>query len=180
MEIVFDNYNEVPATTFDTTCEHCGSILRIDGNDLHSGEWGLLYFDCPLCGKQSYIDGAEEELTCDTVVYPDNWSIGKMTIDGKRLATDDDLLKETKPYLSKAIKALYETLKDVEIDIEDDNEVCRRYYTGRTMLIMSKSINSEYIYGKSRNKYDYDLQVVKPLAVTTVYDNYNKTTPNNN
>lgn len=179
MEIITDNYNESPINTFTATCEHCRSVLRLDGTDLHSGEWGLLYFNCPLCGKRSYIDGAEENLTCDTLVYPDNWDLSNMTIQGKRTATDEELLEESEPDINEAVKVLYDKLKNIELT-DDEDEILVRYFTGRTMLIMSKSFSDGYIYTDSNNRYEYDLQIVKPLAMTMIYDKYNKTIPNNN
>lgn len=52
------------------SCEHCGSIFEYDAEDVEYGEFGCGYTTCPCCGKKTFLDDEEIELTIDNLKYP--------------------------------------------------------------------------------------------------------------
>lgn len=55
-----------------TICEHCGSEIELEENDVEIGQFGLYYFNCPCCGDNSYMnDGIN--LTSDNLNFPKHY-----------------------------------------------------------------------------------------------------------
>lgn len=170
MEIIKDNYKgSAPTVTnvqqFDVQCEHCGSVVRVTDDELETTVLGICTFDCPCCGKTSDIDGLEYSLTYDTLVFPKHWFVHNKGV--RDVLSIDDWLESSQQYLEEAVKTLYFSLKEVEIPEESDEEVCKRYFMGDTILIMSK-----YRDESDCTKYRYDLDIVKQLADTTISDRF--------
>lgn len=170
MRVLVDNYNklsdESSLNEYNVECENCNSELIINETDLKRKELGWLYFDCPCCKKESYVDKIEDKLTYDMLEFPTSWSIRNSSAD------DDTLLLEVgeldlQGQLQGAIQELYDSLSKIEIAEYDTKEYCLRYYLGRVMLIMSKYRNED-------NKYEYELELVKPLADTVCFDKYER------
>ena len=81
MKVLKNNYNEAnikkevkqvkpyPRTCL---CEECHSELEYEESDLRIGELGLVFLDCPLCGKDNALDDNENSitLTMDNVEFP--------------------------------------------------------------------------------------------------------------
>lgn len=170
MQVLQDNYKggsskAINVRQFDVHCEHCGSVVRVTEDELGTTVYGICTFECPCCGKTSDIDGLEYSLTYDTLVYPKHWFIHNKGV--RDVLSIDDWLESSRQYLEEAIKTLYFSLKEVEIPEESDEEVCRRYFMGDTILIMSK-----YRDESDCTKYRYDLDIVKQLADTTISDRF--------
>lgn len=51
-------------------CEHCGSELEYDKNDMKIGVFGCAFLNCPLCNNEIDIDEAGIDLTIDNVEFP--------------------------------------------------------------------------------------------------------------
>lgn len=170
MEIIQDNYrgsapNVVNVQQFDVQCEHCDSVVRVTDDELDTTALGLCTFECPCCGKTSDIDGLEYDLSYDKVQFPKHWFVHNNGIRDK--LSVDEWLQSSQKYLSEAIKTLYNDLKEIKIPEDSDEETCRRYFMGDTILIMSK-----YRDESDCTKYRYDLDIVKQLADTTISDRF--------
>lgn len=170
MKILENNCNkplDKPAPilqTYKVQCERCGSILEIEDSDLISIEMSCVAFDCPCCSKRSLIDNMSEYITYNTIKYPDNFWRYKDNGDH-----DSKFLNDSTKYINEAIKCLYEDLKDVSIQA-DDEEVGRRYWMGTTELLMFKHRNESSDESMKDIEYLYDIQIVKPLADAEIAD----------
>ena len=89
MEVIKDNVNGSQSTERTVECEHCGSILKISKSDISFGALGCGFFNCPCCGKESYIDGYDLYLTADTVRFPQHYN---HTSTPHALHMDDDMV----------------------------------------------------------------------------------------
>ena len=170
MEVLQDNYhghapNVYNVRQFDVQCEHCNSKIRVTEDELKTTVLGICTFDCPCCGKTSDIDGLEYNLTYDTLVFPKHWFIHNKGV--RDVLSIDDWLESSQQYLEEAVKTLYFNLKEVKIPEESDEEICRRYFMGDTILIMSKYRDEE-----DCTKYCYDIDIVKQLADTKITDQF--------
>lgn len=54
MKVLKDNYNEKNEKTF--ICTNCLSELMVHEDDLLIDNDGDLYFTCPLCDEQNYVE----------------------------------------------------------------------------------------------------------------------------
>ena len=170
MQVLQDNYKggsskAINVRQFDVHCEHCGSVVRVAEDELGTTVCGICTFECPCCGKTSEIDGLEYNLTYDKVQFPKHWFVHNNGV-GDKLSIDE-WLQSSQKYLSEAIETLYNDLKEIEIPEDSDEETCRRYFMGDTMLIMSK-----YRDEGDYTKYCYDLDIVKQLADTKITDQF--------
>lgn len=54
------------------TCEECGSELEYDKSDLRMGEYGCMFVDCPICGRDNMLPDNENNitLTVDNIEFP--------------------------------------------------------------------------------------------------------------
>ena len=168
MEIIQDNYKggsskAINVRQFDVHCEHCGSVIRVTEDELGTTVCGICTFDCPCCGKTSDIDGLEYNLTYDKVQFPKHWYVYNNGV--QDILGVNELLDSSQKYLNEALKTMYNDLKEVEIPADSDTEVCRRYFMGDTILIMSK-------YRDEDNEYNYDVDIVKQLASTAISDRF--------
>lgn len=168
MEILKDRYNnpiEIDTKTYDVMCEHCNSEIRVADNDLVAVVYGGLTFSCPCCKKVSDVEWLEDRLTWNQVAYPINWYINEWVL------TDSQILDNSTMYFKDAITTLYNNLKNIEIPVGSDKEVYDTYCTGHGKLILTKHRNAHDIY-------EYELQLVKELASTVFYDNYERVSYN--
>ena len=56
-------------------CEHCGSTLEIEREDIHIGYLGEAYVQCPVCNQETciYSDTIKETITPETIKFPDHF-----------------------------------------------------------------------------------------------------------
>lgn len=169
MKILENNCNKpldktVPTLqTYKVQCERCGSILEIEDSDLISIDMSCVAFDCPCCSKRSLIDNMSEYITYDMIKYPNNfWTYKDEQIPNSKY------LNDSAKYVKEAIRCLYEDLKDVPI--QDDEEVGMSYWTGNTELLMFKRRNTTLDDSMKDIEYLYDIQIVKPLAEAEIAD----------
>lgn len=119
MEILKNNYNKPKTTAKTVTCEQCESELRIDEDDIKIGEFGVKYYNCPLCNHDNYLDDSIP-LTSDNIVYP----IHFMSFENGVKATDADInkwIKESISTLNSEIDCCYTGYGDtLVIAFKDD------------------------------------------------------------
>ena len=79
MKVITNNYNNSINTTIEInpypreiTCEYCQSELEYEESDVRVGKNGWAFIDCPLCGKEVFLDDNEKELklTKDNIKFP--------------------------------------------------------------------------------------------------------------
>lgn len=101
MKIITDNYNSVAPKVESraVSCEHCNSYISVEDSDLTVGEYGLMKFTCPCCGKESYTD-IDIKLTKDNIEFPLHFSD---PADAKKVSDSD-----TTEYVRRAIAYLQE------------------------------------------------------------------------
>lgn len=84
--------SKAAAAPIKVTCEHCGSELEVEEEDLHEGYMGAKYFVCPVCMEHAYVDDEyEADITVDTLKFPDHFFYfgGKDAVE----ISDEDILK---------------------------------------------------------------------------------------
>lgn len=72
MRIIHNNL-EIPKTipkSQEYECEHCGSTIEVDPDELYEGWLGAMYFTCPVCGEESMTDIETDLPTKDTIEFP--------------------------------------------------------------------------------------------------------------
>lgn len=66
MEIL--NYNDFEIKK----CNNCETTLCVGKNDYKIGEHGFLYYQCPVCSKNNYVN-EHTKLNETNIKYPDNF-----------------------------------------------------------------------------------------------------------
>lgn len=117
MKVLKNNYNYVFNTEAKTpikkvapyprktTCGYCMSELEYDKSDIHIGEYGIMKFECPVCGEGVFLDDHEDNiiLTVDNIEFPTHfYHVSKET------GAVDICERDFKKYLREAIKYLRE------------------------------------------------------------------------
>lgn len=110
MKVLKDNYNKnaysrveeeryYPRNMF---CEWCGSELEYDESDIKFGEYGIVFVDCPLCGKETAAEGDKNELvlTQYNVEFPTHFHLTSKETGAKEACTNEYV----KECIHKAIK----------------------------------------------------------------------------
>lgn len=84
MKVLKNNYHTeevILESARKLTCEYCGSELEYEMSDMRIGSFGLVYVDCPCCGKDNTLyeeDGIT--LTADNLEFPTHfWHTSKKT-----------------------------------------------------------------------------------------------------
>lgn len=81
MEILVNNYkdSEIQENKYprNHVCSNCKSELLYNKEDLKIGEYGLMYFVCPLCGNEEYTFSEDEvfHLTKDNIEFPKHFTL---------------------------------------------------------------------------------------------------------
>lgn len=120
-----------------TICEHCGSEIELEENDVETGQFGLYYFNCPCCGDNSYMDDGIN-LTSDNLQFPkhyyhfgDGAYISDKEIDMYVKKCIDSLRNSTDENFYHTCTGIGDTIVHVMRYDDDENfviDVCRNYY----------------------------------------------------
>jgi hypothetical protein len=142
MIVLNDKYNRMMQTeskpkTYKITCEHCGSELEVEDDDVQVGAYGMGYVVCPCCGEKTYSDELADyfPLTKDNLKFPTHYT--SSSSDGVHI-NDDTINKWVKECIDK-------------FDPNDENDWCRFTGSGDTMVFVFKFYTDE----------EYDVYVCK-------------------
>ena len=94
MRIIHNNLETqktIPKTQ-EYDCEHCGSTIEVDADDLHEGWLGAMYFTCPVCCKENMSDVKTELPTKDSIEFPKHFS--KSFVDNDALDVPDEEIQK--------------------------------------------------------------------------------------
>lgn len=111
MRIIHNNLETqktIPKTQ-EYDCEHCGSTIEVDADDLPEGWIGAMFFTCPVCGKENMSDVETELPTKDSIEFPKHFS--KSSIDNDAVDISDEEIQ-------KVIRELANKLWDNTNDFE--------------------------------------------------------------
>ena len=111
MRIIHNNL-ETPKTipkSQEYECEHCGSAIEVDADDLHEGWLGAMYFTCPVCCKENMSDIETELPTKDSVEFPKHF---------RKSSVDNDAVDISNEEIQKVIRELANKLWDNTNDFE--------------------------------------------------------------
>ena len=68
-------------------CDYCGSTLMVEKEDLTDGEFGAMWYRCPVCKRRCMADEVDGiKLTRDNIIFPKHFS---HYIDGVDISPDD-------------------------------------------------------------------------------------------
>lgn len=82
-------------------CEDCQSELEYDEIDLRMGEYGCVFIDCPICGRDNMLEDNEHSitLTVDNIEFPVHFHHVSTETGAKDICNTGEI----KAYLRKAI-----------------------------------------------------------------------------
>lgn len=155
MIVLKDKYNHVTQKqdeskpkTYKITCEHCGSELEVEDDDIQVGTYGAGYVVCPCCGEETYADELADyfPLTKDNVEFPTHY----YSFNNGVHIDDDTINKWVKECIEK-------------FDPNDENDWCRFTESGNTMVFVFKLDEDE----------EYDVYVCKNYYETFIPFNKN-------
>lgn len=95
MRIIHNNLETqktIPKTQ-EYDCEHCGSTIEVDADDLHEGWLGAMFFTCPVCGKESMTDIETELPTKDNIEFPKHFN--KSSVENEAVDVSDENIQKT-------------------------------------------------------------------------------------
>lgn len=144
MRIIHNNL-ETPKTipkSQEYDCEHCGSTIEVEADDLHEGWLGAMYFTCPVCGKENISDVKTELPTKDSIEFPKHFA--KCSTDNGAVNTSD---KDIQNDIRKLAQSMWNCTNEMDWNIHEggntfifienqspDKEyriiVCKDYYEG--------------------------------------------------
>lgn len=151
MRIIHNNLETqktIPKTQ-EYDCEHCGSTIEVDADDLHEGWLGAMWFTCPVCGKENMSDVKTEFPTKDSIEFPKHFS--KCSVDNGAVNTSD---KDIQDYIRKLAQSMWDCTNEMDWNI---------YEVGNTFI---------FVENQSPDK-DYRIIVCKDYYVGMVQANPN-------
>lgn len=146
-----DNKSSTISFPIKVTCEHCGSIIELESeDDFHEGYHGMMFFKCPCCCKESYIDypDIDKKVTIDNLNFPDNfWHFD--STDGETVHVQDEDVAE---YIKNGILKLREH--------RFDDDYGDMFYTGSgdTLVYIKRYPgDEEYMVCVAQNYYQTEI-----------------------
>ena len=148
MKVLKNKFNE-EKETLKLFCEHCGSELEVEDDDIQVGTHGMGYVVCPCCGEETYSDELADyfPLTKDNVEFPTHYYSFN-----KAVNIDDDTI-------NKLVKECIE-----RFDANDENDWVRYTGSGDTMVFVFKLFEGDK---------EYDVYVCKNYYETFIPFNKN-------
>ena len=122
MKVLKNKFNE-EKETLKLFCEHCGSELEVEDDDVEYGSYGVGFVTCPCCGERTDLADKELELSVENLRYP----IHYYNFEGGVDVSDEEIDAWVK-----------ECIKKFDPDNEND---CVRYIgigSGNTMVFVFK------------------------------------------
>ena len=111
MRIIHNNLETqktIPKTQ-EYDCEHCGSTIEVDADDLYEGWLGAMFFTCPVCGKENMSDVETELPTKDSIEFPKHF---------RKSSVDNGAIDISNEEIQKVIRELANKLWDNTNDFE--------------------------------------------------------------
>ena len=103
--------NEENPWPHEVVCEFCMSELEYDKSDMHVGELGLYFLECPCCGERIQLDKEDPVvLTVNNIDFPIHFFHTSVETGAVDICNNQHI----REYLNKAIKYFRENKNEYE------------------------------------------------------------------
>lgn len=128
MKVLKNKFNE-EKETLKVFCDHCGSELEVEDDDVEYGSYGVGFVTCPCWGERTDLAGKELELSVENLRY----SIHYYNFEGGVDVSDEEIDALVKECINK-------------FDPDNENDWVRLIGSGNTMVFVFKMVDEYEIY----------------------------------
>ena len=128
MKVLKNKFNE-EKEVLKVFCEHCGSELEVEDDDVEYDSYGVGFVTCPCCGERTDLADKKLELSVENLRYP----IHYYNFEGGVDISDEEIDAWVKECIKK-------------FDPDNENDCVRCIGRGNTMVFVFKMVDEYEIY----------------------------------